>query len=491
VPVLNAIPAPLKGFSSTASALPLEKCWPTNAAFQASLSAERQRNGFLLDYVIHMHKRIGGPHSIEVQLSYVSLYWPYLTDMKLVWDIIEVYSHFAFVHWAPPNPPPNPPLRWMFVNVLLSHGQLLIVSPHEVELGGSVQGAQMWQPALALRWDLLRVGYDWGGDSESVLLVNLCNLSACIVKRLNTSLITHRWDHQSGLYIEHKYLLKPVNGQIRWYAHKPPRTPMDETKARGHQPEKAKTLGHVNSMTGSVHSNISRNAASVALSRRTASGFASSMPDDDHEWATVHNHELSISLDAVKLQPVLSDRWHFQSLLDVVRQLRSPRDEQDDNPPASVLGATLGMDASESGVPAQGVLQMVNSESSQPKCCEAERVQSQYSADKTLPFLRSEPQDWESRVIAPSTPGASGLQKTGPSNANFSLGRPKAATSQARDGIALAREPFMESKHGGKGRRLLAPVAVDSFTAIVPTERLTGMLTSPIFRCALQQMQQL
>jgi hypothetical protein len=496
VPVINVTPAPLRGYASAASALPRKMCGPTHDSFQASLLAERQRNGFVVDYVIHTQEGVGGPHSIEVQLSNVSLYWPYLLDMKFVWDVIEVYSHFAFVDWVMRNPPPSAPQRWMFVNVLLSRGQLLLVSPVQATLGQGILPVQTWQPALALRWDLLRVGYDWGGDKESVLLVNLCSLSACIVKRLNTSLISRHWNHQSGLYIEHKYFLKPVNGQIRWYAHKPPK---NSAGAHSNAAPQARAAGFTSSMTGSVLSTFSRNAASVTV-HRNALGLAPSDDDDGHECTTVHEHELTVSLDAVKLQPVLSDRWHFQSLLDVARQLGSrgsqPHStqgwEKDGEPLAPEPSTSSESAGARDEVPTSAVLHMDHSQLSTFSCQKVANSAGQ-PADDRLPSSTSYvPLDWESGVGASSTWTVQEQDAVSPelrsSNTIGALASAKTVArlaAQTTENIAWAKQALTGCKPSGKGRRLIAPVPVNSFSAnVAAAAKHSGSLTLPAPWCA-------
>ena len=287
------------------------------ASFQADLEAELKLNGFLVDYVIHLQEQVPGPHAIEVKLSNVRLFWPFLANLQLVMDIVEVYSHFAkqsFVHLQPPNTAAR---KWMFVNVLLEHGQLLAAGREQVPVQQSSGGYTSWLPAALLQWDVLRVGYDWGADSEFVLLVTMQKLAASLVKSIKLDLIKRTWDHQSGLAVASPDVLSPMSGRLCWHASKPPGGP-------------ARAAAHASSGKPSADGSCVSSQESFASCKTypvEARRFAST-------WNTEHQHTVSADFDSVKLQLVIANRWHIQALLHALAtaQSQSPEPQQQSEP---------------------------------------------------------------------------------------------------------------------------------------------------------------
>ena len=286
------------------------------SSFEDALAAESAHNGFLVDYVIHVQERVGGPHSIEVKLGNVRVYWPFLADLKLVSDIILVYSHFAQQRFVHRNLPNTTDARWMFVNVVLTDGQLLVSSPTTLPLGDST-GAS-WQPAAALCFEVLRVGYDWGASQELILRVSLQKLGVSLVKQLHLGLVCRNWSHRAGLLtgrpgrdcpeLAHPELLKPVSGQVRWHACRPP-----GHAEHGDVPD---ANSRASSVAGSHASAISHATSMLSVTSRTL--VRKEEAKRDAAWSTSHSHELLVQLEEVLPQIVLSSRWHLKSILDAL-----------------------------------------------------------------------------------------------------------------------------------------------------------------------------
>lgn len=269
-----------------------------SAAFDVQLEGERKSNGFLVDYVIHVQEQVGGPHAIEVKLSNAKLHWPFLVNLQLVTDIADVFSHFAkqdFAHLQPPNTTAS---RWMFVNVVLEHGQLLAAGEQQLALQPGSTDSEPWQPAALLHWDVLRVGYDWGADSELVLLVTMQRLAVSLVKTFNLSLIKRSWDHQAGMNVLSPELLSPMSGRVCWHASKPPGC--HAWSASGHQ---ASATGSVVSSHQSFASCTTPSASADPVGLSTAA------------WSTEHQHSITVDIDGIKPQLVIANRWHIHALL--------------------------------------------------------------------------------------------------------------------------------------------------------------------------------
>jgi hypothetical protein len=318
VPVIQATPGMGAAQSSSGAC----------QAFDSKLSNDSARNGFLLDYVIHVQSGVGGPHAIEVKLSNVNVYWPFLLNLKLVQDVIQVYSHFARMDMALPNhqcarsghpehcvhgSPQLPCIqnsRWMCVNAVMTHGQLLLVSPTPVVLDPAAAHASTWLPAVALRWDLLRVGYDWGAVQESVLHATLQRLSASLVKSIDLSRIEREWDHREGLVLEKNKseLLRPASGTIRWQAARPPGP---------HTAESGQATLEQPSITGSSTSRFSMSPSLVSNTSRLTSQHGGG--DASVLWTTSHMHTLTVELDTLRPQIVLSSRWYLHALLNALQ----------------------------------------------------------------------------------------------------------------------------------------------------------------------------
>ena len=300
---------------------PCRPAGPLHDDFQRCLVASRQQGGFLLDYVIHSLESGPGPHSIEVTLSRVSLHWPYLADLQLVWDVVQVFSHFAFVLWPPGtfDPPEHP--GWMFVNVLLRQGQLLVLSPREQLLDSSRRRPSSWLPALALHWEMLRVGYDWRGGQEFVLLVTVRNLAAHLVKKLTRRYIEHHWCHVAGwnhdnsFPAHHKHLLEPLTGDVRWHALQHHQDPA-EAGPGAQALQKVGSRGRNSLPASAGHSSAGLEGGLVG----------SSGPGATQEAMTATQcrmNKISVCLDTLQLQPLLSDRWHLQSLMQFAQSFAS------------------------------------------------------------------------------------------------------------------------------------------------------------------------
>ena len=256
----------------------------------------------MLDYVIHVKDGAAGPHAIEVNLSQLKLYWPFLADLKLVMGVVAIFSHFCCIDWAHCNPPSEAGARWMFVNVILRHGELLVVSPSPLPLAADgPRPPGTWLPAVLLQWDTLRIGYDWGGSSETVLLANLDALSASLVTSVDLSLVNRQWNHRHGMAVEKPPLLLPLSGQIRWQASKPP----------GH----ARPLSEAHSGQESLWGGASMHSAVSRISNGTIKTLGWCDPVDEGDLTTTHDHSIAVDLQEVRLQPVLSLRLHLQSVV--------------------------------------------------------------------------------------------------------------------------------------------------------------------------------
>ena len=302
---------------------------PSHVAFQRKLDAERARNGFLVDYVIHVQQGVGGPHSIEVKLANVKLLWPFLADLQLVFDIVAVFSQFAHLDFVHRNMPCTHNSRWMFVNVILPRGKLIVVSPSPlaVSSGGA---SWCWLPAVALRWDLLRIGYDWGGCQESVLLVSLKRLSASLVKRIELGVVQRGWNYRSGLAIEPQELLRPSSGQIRWQAARSP----------GNASDGAASEARRSSAGGSAVSGVTSRAGSIA-SQTSRKGHAQEVPQP--AWTAEHEHKLTAELDSLRIQLVMSSRWYLKAVLGA---LAAPAPARRAPPPQATILDSDEQDAS-------------------------------------------------------------------------------------------------------------------------------------------------
>lgn len=308
VPVIDAVRT---GSHGVPSAPPAGRS--SHSAFAVELEAVASRNAFLLDYVIHTQQGVGGPHSIEVNLRDANLYWPFLHDIRLVWDIVTVYSHFARVRFVHRNPPDFAHSRWMFINLVLTDGQLLAVVPQPAAAapGPASDPKTSWLPALAIRWDVLRVGYDWGANQESVLLATLRQLVVSIVKgvrmsekRKKTQRVSEQMD---TLNLEHPDLLRPTSGIIRWQAAKPPF--VADTSASG----------ELGGDTASGRSELSQSPSFLSVASRLISQSGEQAPDGVKHSSTSHHHTLSVEFDSLRPQLVLQSRWYLHSLINSLK----------------------------------------------------------------------------------------------------------------------------------------------------------------------------
>jgi hypothetical protein len=491
-PVIQANPCP-PGSETTA-------CGPGHASFEEVLALERDRNAFLLDYVIHGQQGVGGPHAIEVKLANVNLYWPFLANMQLVMDTVLVYSHFVHVDFVHRNLPCTTNARWMFVNVVLTNGQLLIISPHPAILGLEATSMKTWLPAVALRWELLRVGYNWGGTAETVLLVNLHKLSVSLVKSVATNAIKRSWNHRAGLQVEHPELLKPVSGQIRWQAAKPPGSP--------HKPP-VDTQPRQASAAGSICSTFSHVPSSVSRAREQGSCLPTNPVEEESEWSTTHEHTLDMDLDSVQLQPVLSSRWYLQSFIEAVQvAMRSSSSPQKAGAPVNTEAAPLLQQGKhgngvELGRQAYEAVQSENSAPVSPgsghKLVARGRTASVPSEQSVSEVSRGAPR-WlppANQMLSPSgascspVAGAStrlGLQSLGGdtsrenstgwrSTQSHILGTVGTTAMEMKRRAALFTDKMMQKKQvvSKGGRRLLTPRAISSFVGPAGLDDRTGL----------------
>lgn len=340
--------------------------------FRDTLQTERERNGFLLDYVIHGEGGVQGSHCIEVVLRAADLTWPYLQDLSLVWQIVEVYSHFVFIDFVCPFVVDAACRPWFFVNVVLTEGLLLATSPQAGCLSSSAGCPVSWVPSILCQWDRLRIGYDWAGKRESVLIVNAEALCVKLLKDVQPELIHSSWHLRPKMWAESSIIL-PVDIFVRWEV---------STHGDKHPPD-----------------SLPRDIPTVA--GRSHSGYGG---EDLDAAETTSNSSLHITCGKLQLQLATSISQHLKSFADVLQQaLCPPTDTALDTMKTSVKEEDSDSDASISFPPAshqlnsQTLLASVPSESSMTKSVGSKHTASvantAYRTDYSgRPDRRDEPQ---------------------------------------------------------------------------------------------------
>jgi hypothetical protein len=287
------------------------------AAFNVALDAERTGNAFLLDYVIHAADGIQGSHSIEVVLQSLDLLWPYLHDLQLVFDIVEVYSNFVFITFACPFIIDTSLRPWFFVNIVLRQAQLLVVSPHVGCVLNSQSQAAAWAPAVLLHWQRLRVGYDWAGKQESVLVVNAEGLGAKLVKDLRPDQMHSSWRPQH-IKVPPTVLLLPFDLFLRFSTSK------YGTGAAVASKDITATRSYIS-------------APSVQSSKRSTL-----YGEDSESEETCSKRSLKVICSSVLLQLPMSGGRHLRSLVDVfVRAASKPSAQADETASSTKKTASL------------------------------------------------------------------------------------------------------------------------------------------------------
>ena len=310
--------------------------------FRDAIQAERERNGFLLDYVIHGEGGVQGSHCIEVVMRAVDLTWPYLQDLSLVWEIVQVYSHFVYIDFVCPfvvDPACRP---WFFVNVVLTEGLLLANSPQVGSLPSSAGCPVSWVPSILCQWDRLRIGYDWAGSRESVLIVNAEGLCLKLLKDVQPELIHSSWHLRPKMWAESSIVL-PVDIFVRW-----------EMSTHGDKQPPDSLPSDIPIVAGrsqSGHGGVDIDAAD-----------------------TTSNSSLHITCGKLQLQLATSISQHLKSFADVLQQaLCPPTDTALDATKTSIKEEDSDSDVSISFPPAshqltpQSLLASVPSESSMTK----------------------------------------------------------------------------------------------------------------------------
>lgn len=266
--------------------------------FRANLVTVRDSNGFLLDYVIHGEGGVQGSHCIEVVMRTVDLIWPNLHDLSIVWQIVEVYSHFVFIDFVCPfivDPACRP---WFFVNVVLTEGNLLAICPRPGHLD---KGQTLWVPTLLFQWDKLRIGYDWAGKRESILIVNAEGFSAKLLKDVQPELIHSSWRLRSEKWSESTLLL-PFDLFLRW----------EVSQDGGVSPGETESL---------------RPESGTGTAARSNSGFATAYyagDESDVVSETMSKSSLHITCSELQLHVATSISKHLKSFSDVLKEVLAP-----------------------------------------------------------------------------------------------------------------------------------------------------------------------
>lgn len=289
--------------------------------FRDSIQLERESNGFLLDYVIHGEGGVQGSHCIEVVLRAVDLTWPYLQDLSLVWQIVEAYSHFVFIDFVCPFIVDAACRPWFFVNVVLTEGHLLATSPQVGCLSDSAGYPVSWVPSILCQWDRLRVGYDWAGKRESVLIVNAEGLCVKLLKDVHPELIHSSWQLRLEQWAESSVVV-PVDIFVRW-----------EMSTEGERHPTDSSLPEISVAVGKSHS-----------------GYCG----EDLDAAEVTSKSsLHITCGKLQLQLPTSISQHLKSFADVLKRvLDPPADTELEKMKASLVEEDSDSDASISFPPA-------------------------------------------------------------------------------------------------------------------------------------------
>lgn len=259
-----------------------------------------QSNGFLLDYVIHANNGIRGSHCIEVTLRQVDIAWPFMEDFHLVWDIIKAYSSFINADFVLPFDCDSGKQAWSFVNVVLEHGQVLMISPESVSMHSSESSQLSWYPTAVASWERLRVGYDWGGIAEVAILVNCVAFRLALASDMKITAFQRGWVLRKHMLDLHQ-LISPFDATMTWNSC----TSMNSCHPNdGHECQEH--VGHASScMISSVKGPISD-------MQMKSSGTLSS----DRQ----KKQNASISCSMLKLQLATGSLPLIQSLLHLVRQ---------------------------------------------------------------------------------------------------------------------------------------------------------------------------
>lgn len=264
-------------------------------SFREIVKTERESNGFLLDYVIHGEGGVQGSHCIEVVLRAVDLTWPYMHDLSLVWQIVEVYSHFVFIDYVCPFIV-DAGKPWFFVNVVLTEGHLLAISPQAGCLSSPGGCPTSWVPAVLCQWDRMRIGYDWAGQRESVLIVNAQGLCTKLLKDVHPELIQSSWQLRLQKWSESSIVL-PVDVFLRW-----------QVSSQGAQ-----------QATDTVDSFPPESVGTG----RSQSGYVAA-GDDSDAAETTSKSSLHVACGRLQLQLATSISQHLKSFSDVLRRVQDP-----------------------------------------------------------------------------------------------------------------------------------------------------------------------
>lgn len=184
-------------------------------AYEEELSLEMQSNGFLLDYVIHANNGVRGSHCIEVTLRQVDIAWPFMEDFNLILDVIRAYSSFVNVDFVMPYAIESGKQAWSFVNVVLEHGQALILSPDSVLMHSCELSKRSWYPTAVASWERLRFGYDWGGIAEVALLVNCVAFRLALASDMKMTVLHRGWVLRKHTLDLHE-LISPFDATLNW-----------------------------------------------------------------------------------------------------------------------------------------------------------------------------------------------------------------------------------------------------------------------------------
>ena len=155
---------------------------PVGSSAGGALGSSRYRPGgrgewsgdeaFCLDYVI-MEDRT---HVMELTVSGSEFMWPYDSDFNLVWQVKDMFTAYLWRPYVFMNPPDSRPIPWMYFNIIVSESRLvlpLFADPH-CSLEKRFKFAK--EMGIVATFDLLRVGYFFGGDGENPIKLDVRKL---------------------------------------------------------------------------------------------------------------------------------------------------------------------------------------------------------------------------------------------------------------------------------------------------------------------------
>ena len=132
---------------------------------------------FLLDLTMQRQGTAPGPMVLEIATHGAAIFWPYLTDLQLIWDIVECTTAFWFQPFVSPFAPRPGPDPWIYVNVVMAQCSIAVPLPPAPSLRTRADPPPHATAHLLLSTDALRVLYAAGGDGEAKLRIDLQRLA--------------------------------------------------------------------------------------------------------------------------------------------------------------------------------------------------------------------------------------------------------------------------------------------------------------------------